>query len=121
MYWAAPNCTQSQFLHNLFQKKNVKFYPKVQTNKWFHRLYICVRQSDNEDQLWGNERLCEAVQQDEERMEDGQDRAHRHPAVRRLLGPVLLCGPHCICWVGVCVCVCVVALCQQTFCFSFSL
>lgn len=38
-------------------------------------------------------------------MEDGQDRPDRHPAIRHLLGPLLLCCPHCIRWVGVCMCV----------------
>lgn len=34
-------------------------------------------------------------------MENGQDRAYRHPAVCNILGPLLLRSAHCLCWVGV--------------------
>lgn len=85
---------------------------KQKQNKRFHKcMFVCVWQSDNKDQLWGKQRLCEEVPQDEEWVEDGQDRTHRHPAVRHVLGAVLLRRPHRIRRVGVYVCVYLVSSC----------
>ncbi|XP_061666480.1 uncharacterized protein LOC133495626 isoform X1 [Syngnathoides biaculeatus] len=47
-----------------------------------------------EDQLRGQQGVGQALPQAEERMEDGQDRPRRHPALHHLLGAVLLRRAH---------------------------